>query len=719
MMPQRNLLQFSGNDLAIAGKSRRLPDGGVQVRLSGSQAGTEFLSYCKEGVEKTIITARRLLLAHGILLLVQNLELDEARSLLTADVVLSSTRKKHEDILNLLQQGMYIAKPHHTDGRKPLSADRVRFALQQHHLDLSHEDLDLLPEDPHAQTFSLRAQLGQLQYYPETKNTRRRMGMINDRLRQRPGQINSVSKPVWSPDRHETVEPGEFFAARIEGVRAPMHSLMLQSSHASHNVAVHGPGGDFYVFDQNTSRTPKSMRTLPFSILERRASHLLAPDDAEQDIGGMMTDYVQLHAFFERMDHLAGLDSPKRKAVYVRNKDGVREFNNSSEPSLFRVEDADPSDQKAAHVATLQSSFLPADTAYTGAGRRSPEVKLLHDAERMGLDAKGAMLTDIFPSSAALSSIVGHDVHQSGGGFQSLVFREPAKGSGVRCFSRDDYVALWQLMGHGKDIYWLNRNITRTHGKPEEKGNVLQLMQVEDRDCIAFVPTERREEFQKGMHMVCYGTARTLDKTYREFMQQLFDLLDEHHNGRPLVCHSGGGPDMSAMGIANELAREHGFLSMGHVLGIKKEPMNRHLDGTMPFRNVDRGLRQQNMAAAADIGICMPGGGGSREERGIALTDMAIRCGQFPLIVVGSDFYRHEYLQYLKEVEEGTLDDTVLDCVSLVDDPYDAAEVIHSFAHEKTMSNHIPSDLHGPRARAKEGFQVRKAERMRAWQQPQ
>ncbi len=719
-MRNGDLLSFTGDYLKVVGEPRGSGEE-LSVELAGRQSSADFLALCKEDMAQLHVMARRMLLAHGVILETQQTGWEGGELHVTA-VLRQIHDGVRDNLLPLIREGMYVARPHHFDGRKPISAHRAAFAVSQGFLEMSDEHLDALPQDGSATRFYARGTPGHLLYYPEA-GKQHRTELLQSRLFVSPGKTHEQSAPVWQQlGRNEILQPGQFIAQRIRGIRARFHDIAILPGQLRQDILADTQDGNFIAFDAVPPSRPFEPKDLPpvaFSLYDRRPAHLLAPDVPEESARHILTSsFSKAQELLSSVEEFSAHDHAARASALVLNSIGIEHMMTHEKSPWMRLSGY-PTDRER-HLARskqLRTPFAPEQTNITRDAAESSETRLLRQAQKMGMDAGAVLVSEVLPQHAALRTILEADVQQGRHVISTLLFRHPSAAHGPY-FSGADYHALLDCCDKKIDVFWLNDKMfgKGPHADMDE-GALLQLTRLQRglSHSIAFVPPHRRTEFLNGNHIAFYGTARTLSPQYIGFMEELFEHLDAMRNGKPRVIHSGGGPNDSTMGIANRLAREHGFLSIGHVLGVKKEPMNRHLDGLMPCRNEARDLRQGNMARAVTGGVVqLEGGGGTREERGIAETDVAILTGPFPIILVGDDFYEHEYRQHLMETARGTLDETVLRCISLLttDQAQEAADILTSFAQTGIVRNVIPDRFCEERERA-----LQESAKCREWRQ--
>ena len=729
-MSDSGLHTFTGNDLKVVDRPVEKDADTLSVTLFGKQENDDFRHECARAPEQITITLRRILQAHGIAISEPDIEFHKGRRSIEVNAELKRiAHTDHSNILDLIGEGMYLARPHHMNGRRPITNDRLRFTLQQGFISMGDDHLDLLPDkDSRNETsFSAYVETGRLIYHPSADRDDLPK-LISDRLRYRPGLIDRYAMPIWQSMRDVLTAPGSIVGLRIRNFRAKFHTLVITTCGGEQTAVINSPDGDFFVFDQNTSDHPKGMDSVSLNIYDRRPRERILPDDPDTRASSLLTrSFGEADSYIERLTHLAGQMEHERPSALCVNDLGIELVRRTVTSEWVATSDMiREKNQLKNRQQKLVSSLSDRPNPVAEESYESPAIHLVKQAKKLGMDGRAIMVCKSFPQHAALDYLNASEVAQNRRVFDTILFGNASVDHG-QFFSKHDYNSMRNLQDNQVDIYWANRNIRRIENGRYMRGALLKLTKLdktEDNDEIftsmAFVPKDRTEEFVNGFHLVFYGTARTLSPEYIEFMKQLFEKLEtiRTSQSKPFVVHSGGGPDTSTMGIANRLGREHGMLSIGHVLGVKKEPMNKHLDGMMPFRNNARDLRQGNMAAAADIVFVLEGGGGTKEELGISLTDIAIvRKKPYPIVLVGSDYYRNEYLQCLKAVSKGNLDSSVLNCISLVDtaDTESAEKITNEWLENERVARIIPSAMEDDYRLAVEQYSVAVQGKCKEW----
>jgi predicted Rossmann-fold nucleotide-binding protein len=725
-MPEHPYLHFTGQDLAIAGTPRPQGPDVTEVDLVGTQSHSDFLHFATNAPAETLLSVRRLLEAHGISIVPLGIAVEGKQLVVTARLE-RLTNDVFYNLMPLLREGMMVAKPHHFNGRDPVDADRLRYSLIQEQMEMTDNNLDLLPAD--GNTFRANADTGQLAYYHEAAGDQT-LRLLQSRLMLSPGKIDEHSTPLWIDDVRMT-GPGRHVVQRVKGIRSRFHTIVTLSSIPRKNTVIESPQAPWFSLDQNNTDVAREMSTVAFQAYDRRRKPLIKQTAQGQTALEHLQNYQNADKLLSRLKTLTGAERNARPAALVLNTRGIAQILRHTDDLWVRTaNDAFPEEARRSRQRELPTTLMEKPSAITQLGQRSSEVRLLHQMRELGMDESGVIVSETYPGHAALDAIVADEVHNRTPGCSALMFRHPSIRFGDY-FSKHDYTAMENLLDMEKRILWAHPGIRHWNANSGDytQGTMLELTRLEKRAgnesfrTLTFVPPDLIDDFRKGFHMAFYGTARTLKPEYLAFLEQLFAQMGECSEQRPIVVHSGGGPNTSTMGVANRLAREQRekgarFLSIGHVLGVKKEPMNQHLDGLMPFRNHVRDIRQGNMAAAVDCVIAVEGGGGTREERGISQTDLAIaRDNPYPLLLIGEEFYEHEYLQYLHEVGEGTLDAHVLNCISLISlqHPEHAAEIIQKYILSGEVQSVIPEHLQQGRAQAIEKHDALMQFRRSAW----
>lgn len=721
-MGREQLQNFMGSDLRVI-DFHRTSEKEAMVVLEGEQDDANFSANVRNDKEKTLIIPRRLLAAHGLDIETDELGISGGLITVVAHIRQRVSDSKMNDLIGLIQKGSFVAKPVHFDDTEPIDGEELRMALSQNLVQMSQANIDILQKDMsergNIKDFRLTSSPGHLRYYPESSESSE---WIRNRLLVSPGKIDKHSRPMWTPEETLVYKPDDLIGKKIEGFKSAFLTILTQTYDVNRKQVLNADNGALSVFDRNISRTPVASNEVRVQMFDRRREMLQRPRGEKKRAEQILTtSYQHANVFLDRLAEISGQNSQKRIAALIQNKKGVDEVTSQTEsPWVKTNEDVTEEEQRETRQHNIISPYLPKKKTRT----RSAEMKLLKQAQDTGMDEGAILVSETFPSHDTLNALVASEEFYGRKIFSRILFRHASQNNGP-FFSNHDYNLLQDFLDHDIDVYWANQRISKRG--TTQQGALLKLMRInhperaETKGSMAYIPPERSAEFQKGMHLVFYGTARTLNPKYLSFMECLFDELDELYDPtKPFVVHSGGGPDVSTMGVANQHGRDKGWLSVGHVLGVKKEPTTKHLDAMMPFRNDNRDVRQGNMARAADVSFFLEGGTGTREERGISQTDIAIARDErpFPLILVGEEFYYHEYMQYLHETSIGTMDPNVLECISVVDlnKHRDAVRIARQYQETKKVLSIIPDEWREMRAEAIRNFARNKKIREQAWQ---
>ena len=151
---------------------------------------------------------------------------------------------------------------------------------------------------------------------------------------------------------------------------------------------------------------------------------------------------------------------------------------------------------------------------------------------------------------------------------------------------------------------------------------------------------------------------------------------------------TGGGPGI--MEAANRGAKEAGGISIGCNIRLPKEQLpNRYLDRFVLFRYFF--VRKVMLIKYSYAFVVLPGGFGTMDELFEAMT--LIQTGKirnFPVVLMGRNFYVQllEFLQ--KMVANGTINPTDLDLLMVTDSVDEAMAHIQKFAIEKFELRFLP-----------------------------
>ena len=145
---------------------------------------------------------------------------------------------------------------------------------------------------------------------------------------------------------------------------------------------------------------------------------------------------------------------------------------------------------------------------------------------------------------------------------------------------------------------------------------------------------------------------------------------------------TGGGPGV--MEAANRGAREAGGASVGVNIELPEEQRpNPYLDTFVEFRHFF--VRKVMLVKYSYAFVALPGGFGTMDE--IFETATLIQTGKiggFPLIVMGSDYWR-PLLDFVREtmVRESTIDIADFERLTVTDSPDEAMAVLDRYAREQ------------------------------------
>jgi uncharacterized protein (TIGR00730 family) len=141
-----------------------------------------------------------------------------------------------------------------------------------------------------------------------------------------------------------------------------------------------------------------------------------------------------------------------------------------------------------------------------------------------------------------------------------------------------------------------------------------------------------------------------------------------------LTVMTGGGPGV--MEAANRGAKEAGGPSVGcNILLPQEQKENPWLDKFVTIRYFF--VRKLLLVKYSYAFVILPGGFGTMDEFFETLTLVQTKkISDFPIVVMGMDYYRplQEYLKFM--VQEGTISEEDLDLVLFTDNPQEATEHI-------------------------------------------
>ena len=182
-----------------------------------------------------------------------------------------------------------------------------------------------------------------------------------------------------------------------------------------------------------------------------------------------------------------------------------------------------------------------------------------------------------------------------------------------------------------------------------------------------------------GPAVTFFGSSRSKEKDryYRLAYETAFNL---GKIGYTII--TGGGPGI--MEAANRGAYDSGTISVGLNIEIPREQHpNRYQTLSLKFDYFF--VRKVMLLKYSLAYIIFPGGFGTFDELFEALT--LIQTGKshrFPLILVGREFWE-PLLDYMRNymVKFGTIDESDLDLMSLVDTPQEVLEIVYRRSKEK------------------------------------
>jgi hypothetical protein len=178
-----------------------------------------------------------------------------------------------------------------------------------------------------------------------------------------------------------------------------------------------------------------------------------------------------------------------------------------------------------------------------------------------------------------------------------------------------------------------------------------------------------------GPCVTVFGSARFKDghRYYEE--AQIIGRLIASELG--LTVMTGGGPGI--MEAANRGAKEGGGVSVGcNIVLPHEQAENPWLDKFVTIRYFF--VRKVLLVKYSYAFVILPGGFGTMDELFETLTLVQTRkISNFPIVIMGLDYYRpiQEYLQFM--VSEGTISPEDLDLVLFTDDPNKAIAHIRHY----------------------------------------
>jgi uncharacterized protein (TIGR00730 family) len=147
-----------------------------------------------------------------------------------------------------------------------------------------------------------------------------------------------------------------------------------------------------------------------------------------------------------------------------------------------------------------------------------------------------------------------------------------------------------------------------------------------------------------------------------------------------LAIMTGGGPGI--MEAANRGAREAGGHSIGcNIILPHEQTENPYLDKFVLFRYFF--IRKVLLVKYSYAFVILPGGFGTMDEFFETLTLIQTRkIGNFPIVIMGTEFYRElrEFLDIM--AKEGTISPEDLDLLLFTDDPEEAVTHIRKYLFE-------------------------------------
>ena len=184
----------------------------------------------------------------------------------------------------------------------------------------------------------------------------------------------------------------------------------------------------------------------------------------------------------------------------------------------------------------------------------------------------------------------------------------------------------------------------------------------------------------RGLHFVgpciaVFGSARFKEgHRYYEAARQVSARLWQELG---LTIMTGGGPGV--MEAANRGAREAGGRSVGcNIVLPHEQSANPYLDKFVNIRYFF--VRKVLLVKYSYAFVILPGGFGTMDEFFETLTLVQTgKIANFPIVVMGMDYYRplQEYIQFM--ASEGTISPHDLDLLLFTDDPEEAVEHIRRY----------------------------------------
>lgn len=175
-----------------------------------------------------------------------------------------------------------------------------------------------------------------------------------------------------------------------------------------------------------------------------------------------------------------------------------------------------------------------------------------------------------------------------------------------------------------------------------------------------------------GPCVTVFGSARFKeDHPYYASARRVGQLLAE----AGFTVMTGGGPGI--MEAANRGARDAGGMSVGCNIELPQEQKpNPYLDHFVSFRHFY--VRKLMLVKYSYAFIAMPGGYGTLDEIfEVATLVQTKKISQFPVVLVGTEYWR-PLLELLRRlVAEQTIDRADFDAVSITDSPEEAVRLVH------------------------------------------
>ena len=178
-----------------------------------------------------------------------------------------------------------------------------------------------------------------------------------------------------------------------------------------------------------------------------------------------------------------------------------------------------------------------------------------------------------------------------------------------------------------------------------------------------------------GPCVTVFGSARFKeDHPYYASARRVGQLLAE----AGFTVMTGGGPGI--MEAANRGARDAGGVSVGCNIELPQEQKpNPYLDHFVSFRHFY--VRKLMLVKYSYAFIAMPGGYGTLDEIfEVATLVQTKKISQFPVVLVGTEYWR-PLLELLRRlVAEHTIDPADVDAISITDSPEEAVRLVQETA---------------------------------------